>query len=76
MRRIVGTLCRHYHLRAVAIIQLLRATGIRFREAILADLPRFSREAGDPGRINIQDSTKGGRARTSVPMDRAGRVYS
>jgi Integrase len=54
-------------LRAAAIILLARATGMRLREAILADLPRLSREANDLGRINIQDGTKGGRAGASAP---------
>lgn len=40
---------------------------MRLREAILADLPRLSREADDLGRINIQDGTKGGRAGASAP---------
>ena len=40
---------------------------MRLREAILADLPRLSREAEDLGRINIQDGTKGGRAGASAP---------
>lgn len=46
---------------------MARATGMRLREAILADLPRLSREASDRGRINIQDGTKGGRAGVSAP---------
>lgn len=40
---------------------------MRLRKAILADLPRLSREANDLGRINIQDGTKGGRAGASAP---------
>ncbi|AHZ75173.1 MULTISPECIES: integrase domain-containing protein [Pseudomonas] len=67
VKQIVDTLCRHHHLRAAAIILLARATGMRLREAILADLPRLSREANDLGRINIQDGTKGGRAGASAP---------
>jgi hypothetical protein len=39
---------------------------MRMREAILADLPRLSREARDTGKINIQDGTKGGRAGASA----------
>ncbi len=35
--------------RAVAIVLLARATGMRSREAILADLPRLSCEAEDFG---------------------------
>ncbi|WP_426773792.1 integrase domain-containing protein, partial [Pseudomonas aeruginosa] len=53
--------------RVAAIILLARATGMRLREAILADLPRLSREANDLARINIQDGTKGGRAGASAP---------
>jgi len=40
---------------------------MRLREAILADLPRLSREANELDRINIQDGTKGGRAGASAP---------
>jgi hypothetical protein len=40
---------------------------MRLREAILADLPRLHREAGQSGRINIQDGTKGGRSGASAP---------
>ncbi|MBH3393395.1 MULTISPECIES: integrase domain-containing protein [Pseudomonas] len=67
IKQIVDALCRHDLLRAAAIVLLARATGMRLREAILADLPRLSREANDLGRINIQDGTKGGRAGASAP---------
>jgi len=67
VKQIVDMLCRHHHLRAAAIVLLARATGMRLREAILADLPRLSREANNLGRINIQDGTKGGRAGASAP---------
>ena len=66
VKQIVDALCCH-HLRAAAIVLLARATGMRLREAILADLPRLSREAQDLGWINIQDGTKGGRAGASAP---------
>lgn len=46
---------------------LARTTGMRLREAILADLPRLHREAEYLGRINIQDGTKGGRSGASAP---------
>lgn len=62
VKQVVNALCRHRQLRAAAIALLARATGMRLREAILADLPRLIREADDLGRINIQDGTKGGRA--------------
>ncbi|NWA04549.1 integrase domain-containing protein [Pseudomonas gingeri] len=67
VKQIVDALCNHHQLRAAAIVLLARATGMRLREAILADLPRLSREANDLGRINIQDGTKGGRAGASAP---------
>jgi integrase len=67
IQRIVEALCSHHHLRAAAIVQLARATGMRLREAILADLPRLSREAESLAKINIQDGTKGGRAGASAP---------
>ncbi len=53
--------------RVTAIVHLARETGMRLREAILADLPRLQREAGQLGKINIQDGTKGGRSGASAP---------
>lgn len=67
VKEIVNALCRNHQQRAAAIVLLARATGMRLREAILADLPRLSREANELGRINIQDGTKGGRAGASAP---------
>ncbi len=67
VKRIVDVLCEHQQPRAAAIAQLARATGMRLREAILADLPRLQREAERFGKINIQDGTKGGRSGASAP---------
>jgi integrase len=67
VKQIVDALCSCGQLRAAAIVLLARATGMRLREAILADLPRLSREANDLGRINIQEGTKGGRFGVSAP---------
>ncbi|MBF8755356.1 integrase domain-containing protein [Pseudomonas sp. BT-42-2] len=67
VRQIFDALCRAHLQRAAAVVLLARATGMRLREAILADLPRLSREAKEQGRINIQDGTKGGRAGASAP---------
>lgn len=53
--------------RVTAIVHLARETGMRLREAILADLPRLQREAWQLGKINIQDGTKGGRSGASAP---------
>lgn len=66
VKQIVDALCRDHQQRAAAIVLLARASGMRLREAILADLPRLSREASNLGRINIQDGTKGGRAGASL----------
>ncbi|MEJ5042200.1 integrase domain-containing protein [Pseudomonas sp. B21-036] len=67
VKQIVDALCNQHELRAAAIVLLARATGMRLREAILADLPRLSREAKELDRINIQDGTKGGRSGSSAP---------
>ena len=67
VKRVVDVLCGHQQSRAAAMAQLARATGMRLREAILADLPRLQREAKQLGRINIQDGTKGGRSGVSAP---------
>jgi len=53
--------------RVAAIVYLARDTGMRLREAILADLPRLQREVRQLGKINIQDGTKGGRSGASAP---------
>ncbi|MNP21596.1 Integrase [compost metagenome] len=67
VQQIAHALCLHHHQRATAIVLLARATGMRLREAILADLPRLSREANELGTINIQEGTKGGRAGATAP---------
>ncbi|MEE4857100.1 integrase domain-containing protein [Pseudomonas alliivorans] len=67
VKEIVNALCRNHQQRAAAIVLLSRATGMRLREAVLADLPRLSREARDIGKINIQDGTKGGRVGATAP---------
>jgi len=67
VKQIVDALCDQQQLRAAAIVLLARATGMRLREATLADLPRLSREAEACGKINIQDGSKGGRAGASAP---------
>lgn len=64
---LLQALVEQKHGRVAAIVILARTTGMRLREAILADLPRLLREAESLGRINIQDGTKGGRAGASAP---------
>jgi len=67
IERITQALHNQGHHRVCAIVHLARETGMRLREAILADLPRLQREAKNLGRINIQDGTKGGRSWASAP---------
>lgn len=67
LSRVIEALREQQHHRVAAIVCLARATGMRLREAILADLPRLQREAECLGRINIQDGTKGGRSGASAP---------
>ncbi|UDU80667.1 integrase domain-containing protein [Pseudomonas sp. HN2-3] len=67
LRRVLQALGEQQHDRVAAIIMLARTTGMRLREAVLADLPRLNREADKLGRINIQDGTKGGRSGASAP---------
>lgn len=67
VKQIVDVLREHHQPRAAAIAQLARATGMRLREAILANLPRLQCEAKQFGKINIQDGTKGGRSGASAP---------
>ncbi|HDS1772213.1 integrase domain-containing protein [Pseudomonas putida] len=67
VQRVALSLMELQHERVAAIIMLTRTTGMRLREAILADLPRLHRESKNLGRINIQDGTKGGRSGASAP---------
>lgn len=67
VQRVLEALGEQQHERVAAIVLLARTTGMRLREAILADLPRLQREAQHLGRINIQDGTKGGRSGASAP---------
>lgn len=67
LRRILEALGEQQRERVAAIVLLARTTGMRLREAILADLPRLQCEAEHLGRINIQDGIKGGRSGASAP---------
>jgi len=67
VQRVAQILAEQQHERVAAIVMLARTTGMRRREAILANLPRLLREAEHIGRINIQDGTKGGRSGASAP---------
>ena len=67
LSRVIKALRQQQNDRVAAIVCLARATGMRLREAILADLPRLQSEAKRFGRINIQDGTKGGRSGAAAP---------
>lgn len=67
LQHVLQVLLEQQYERVAAIALLARATGMRLREAILADLPRLQREAEQLGRINIQDGTKGGRSGLTAP---------
>jgi integrase len=67
MQRVLEALGEQHHERVAAIAMLARTTGMRLREAILADLTRLQLEAEHLGRINIQDGTKGGRSGATAP---------
>lgn len=67
VQRVLEALGEQQYERVAAIVLLARTTGMRLREAILANLPRLQREAEHLGRINIQDGTKGGRSGASAP---------
>lgn len=66
-QRVLEAVGEQQHERVAAIVLLARRTGMRLREAILADLPRLHREAEHLGRINVQDGTKG--VRVAVDYD-------
>jgi hypothetical protein len=67
LKKVIKALNALQQQRVSAILHLARETGMRLREAILADLPRLHREAERLGRINIQDGTKGGRSGAYAP---------
>lgn len=61
--------------RASAVAQLCRTLGLRLREAVLGDIPRWLRECDAFGKIDVREGTKGGRGKEIarwVPVDGAG----
>lgn len=69
VEQIAQALAQQGQQRESAVVHLARETGMRLREAILADLPRLQREARQLGKINIQDGTKGGRSGASAQRE-------
>lgn len=62
--------------RAAVIVVLCRSFGIRLREAILANLADWQRQARERGQIDIREGTKGGRGKEVerwVPVSERGR---
>lgn len=61
------TAVSHLHeaglIRAAAVAGLARAFGLRQREATLANLDRWKKEAARLGKVNVKDGTKGGRGK-------------
>jgi len=49
--------------RAAAVAQLARSLGLRLREAVLGDIPRWLRERDERGAIDVREGRKGGRGR-------------
>lgn len=63
--------------RAAVIVLLCRGFGIRLREAVLANLTDWHRQAKERGQIDVRDGTKGGRGKEVerwVPVSERGRV--
>ncbi|AUM01335.1 hypothetical protein B4966_15100 [Rhodocyclaceae bacterium] len=61
--------------RAAAVAQLARSLGLRLREAVLGNIPRWLRERDERGEIDVREGTKGGRGKEVarwVPVDGAG----
>jgi len=63
--------------RAAAVAQLCRTLGLRLREAVLGDIPRWLREREERGEIDVREGTKGGRGKEVarwVPVDTAAEI--
>lgn len=77
IERLVARLRQKNLQRAAIIILLCRSLGIRLREAILANLTDWQRQARELGQIDIREGTKGGRGKEVerwVPVSERGRV--
>jgi hypothetical protein len=63
--------------RAAVIVLLCRSFGIRLREAILANLADWQRQAKERGQIDVREGTKGGRGKEVsrwVPVSKRGQL--
>jgi len=77
IERLVASLRQKNLHRAAVIVLLCRSFGIRLREAILANLADWQRQAKERGQIDIRECTKGGRGKEVerwVPVSERGRV--
>lgn len=75
--RMVGCLRQKNLHRSAVIVMLCRSFGIRLREAILANLADWQRQAREHGQIDIREGTKGGRGKEVerwVPVSERGRI--
>lgn len=63
--------------RAAVIVWLCRCFGVRLREAVLANLVDWHRQARERGQIDVREGTKGGRGKEVdrwVPVSERGRA--
>lgn len=75
--RLVARLRAKNQHRAVVIVLLCRSFGIRLREAILANLADWQRQARERRQIDIREGTKGGRGKEVerwVPVSERGQI--
>jgi hypothetical protein len=75
--RLVACLRQKNLHRAAVIVLLCRSFGIRLREAILANLADWQRQARERGQIDVRAGTKGGRGKEVerwVPVSERGRL--
>lgn len=75
--RLVDRLRQKNLQRAAVIVLLCRSFGIRLREAVLANIADWRRQAREHGQIDVRDGTKGGRGKEVerwVPVSERGRV--
>lgn len=75
--RLVACLRQKNLHRSAVIVLLCRSFGIRLREAVLANLTDWQRQARERGQIDVRQGTKGGRGKEVerwVPVNEHGQV--